>query len=63
MTDSRKGKPRALRANSRRTAIPNVPLLQRLQADLEGYSSADRAIKSAATWRRWRPSWISPSRS
>ncbi len=44
MTDSRKGKPRALRANSRRTAIPNVPLLQRLQADLEGYSSADRAI-------------------
>ena len=25
-------------------AIPNVPLLQRLQADLESYSAADRAI-------------------
>lgn len=27
-----------------RPAIPNVPLLQRLQTDLESYSSADRAV-------------------
>src|SRR3546814_7498586 len=27
-------------------AIPNVPLLQRLQAELETYSTADRAIAS-----------------
>ena len=28
-------------------AIPNVPLLQRLQADMESYSAADRAIVAA----------------
>src|SRR3546814_5318981 len=31
-------------AGSDVTTIPNVPLLQRLQAGLEGYSAADRAI-------------------
>ena len=31
-------------AGSEAPAIPNVPLLQRLQADLETYSTADRAI-------------------
>lgn len=30
--------------NAERPAIPNVPLLQRLQADLEHYSPAERAI-------------------
>lgn len=31
-------------SDANRTAIPNVPLLQRLQTDLETYSSADRAV-------------------
>lgn len=42
MTDNKDGVSQPARADA--PAIPNVPLLQRLQAELESYSAADRAI-------------------